>query len=312
MGIMNTDIQDFGEKIGGARKDLWRRRGLKVEDLDNLELKEYAENVTKENIWPTPDYVEMCKHMPKECAYYTRFVREKLQAKLELRGKIEDDRSNAEGYIEFINTVRQMCNLLRTDRDILNFPHELRSEYIDVRKCRRLPQGLTNNFLQGIWIGDYQLSNFKMECEIQGFPEHFYGVLKGARIYRTGKNGYKILGKNKYLSEKEFSTLDEALEYCHNGGLLAEIEEKKKTKKVSSIVHVVRPQLEHIERIGPNVRGGYDTTTDMMLDTFKFRGGEFGNWNNQDDRQACLNYAFDALIDLSYILGVSPEFISLG
>lgn len=311
MGLVNNDIQDFGEKIGGARKDLWRRRGLKVEDLEDLELKEYVENVTKDNIWPTPDYIEMCKHMPKECAYYTRFVREKLQAKLELRGKIEDDRSNAEGYIEFINTVRQMCNLLRTDRDILDFPHRLRSEYIDVRKCRRLPQGLTNNFLQGIWIGEYQLSNFKMECEMQGFPEHFYGALKGAKIYGYPGKGYKILGKNKYLSSKEFKTFDEAMEYCHNG-LIAELDDNKRTKKVSSIVHVVRPQLEHIERVGPDIRHGQDASTDVMLNTFKFRGGEFGNWNNQDDRQACLNYAFDGLVDLAYILGVPLDFISLG
>lgn len=27
-------INDFGEKIGGARKDIWKERGLMVEDLD--------------------------------------------------------------------------------------------------------------------------------------------------------------------------------------------------------------------------------------------------------------------------------------
>ena len=27
-------INDFGEKIGGARKDVWKERGLMVEDLD--------------------------------------------------------------------------------------------------------------------------------------------------------------------------------------------------------------------------------------------------------------------------------------
>lgn len=29
-------INDFGEKIGGARKDLWKERGLMVEDLDGM------------------------------------------------------------------------------------------------------------------------------------------------------------------------------------------------------------------------------------------------------------------------------------
>ena len=30
------EIQDFGEKIGGAKKDLWKERGLSVEDLSDL------------------------------------------------------------------------------------------------------------------------------------------------------------------------------------------------------------------------------------------------------------------------------------
>ena len=29
-------INDFGEKIGGARKDVWKERGLMVEDLDGM------------------------------------------------------------------------------------------------------------------------------------------------------------------------------------------------------------------------------------------------------------------------------------
>ena len=33
-------IQDFGEKIGGAKKDLWRRRGLNVTDLITMTEKE--------------------------------------------------------------------------------------------------------------------------------------------------------------------------------------------------------------------------------------------------------------------------------
>ena len=29
-------INDFGEKIGGARKDVWKERGLMVEDLNGM------------------------------------------------------------------------------------------------------------------------------------------------------------------------------------------------------------------------------------------------------------------------------------
>ena len=48
-----------------------------------------------------------------------------------------------------------------------------------------------------------------------------------------------------------------------------------------------------------------------FVDRFGFRGVEFGNWNNQDDRQGLLNDAFDGLMDLADILGVPPEALSL-
>lgn len=31
-----NQLQDFGKKIGGAKKDLWRERGLYSEDLDAM------------------------------------------------------------------------------------------------------------------------------------------------------------------------------------------------------------------------------------------------------------------------------------
>ena len=34
-----------------------------------------------------------------------------------------------------------------------------------------------------------------------------------------------------------------------------------------------------------------------MLDTFNFKGGEFGNWLNENDRQQSLNFGYDALLD---------------
>lgn len=47
------------------------------------------------------------------------------------------------------------------------------------------------------------------------------------------------------------------------------------------------------------------------METFGFRGGEFGTWTNQEDRRQSINYAYDALIDLSRVLGVPPQSMSL-
>ena len=43
--------EDFGEKIGGAKKDLWRDRGLSVDDLDSMNDREAEYYVKKDNVW---------------------------------------------------------------------------------------------------------------------------------------------------------------------------------------------------------------------------------------------------------------------
>jgi hypothetical protein len=69
--------------------------------------------------------------------------------------------------------------------------------------------------------------------------------------------------------------------------------------------------LESIERIGPDYRNGQDITEEDFQNVFGFRGGEFGNWTNQRDRQVNLNYAFDALCDLADVAGIDRKDISL-
>lgn len=43
--------EDFGEKIGGAKKDLWKERGLYAEDLEAMNEREADKFVKKDNIW---------------------------------------------------------------------------------------------------------------------------------------------------------------------------------------------------------------------------------------------------------------------
>ena len=48
-------INDFGEKIGGARKDLWKERGLMIEDLDGMTQGEKEKYVKKDCVCPKED-----------------------------------------------------------------------------------------------------------------------------------------------------------------------------------------------------------------------------------------------------------------
>lgn len=64
-------------------------------------------------------------------------------------------------------------------------------------------------------------------------------------------------------------------------------------------------------RVGEDYRNGKDVTAEDFMNEFGFRGVQFGNWTNQADRQMAINQAYDALIDLARLLGVSPRAISL-
>ena len=59
----------------------------------------------------------------------------------------------------------------------------------------------------------------------------------------------------------------------------------------------------------------HDVSPDEFYHEFSFRGVEFGNWVSQGagnrDRQGMLNQAYDALMDLSGIVGIPPKAVSL-
>ena len=58
-------------------------------------------------------------------------------------------------------------------------------------------------------------------------------------------------------------------------------------------------------------RHGHNIVGDDFLNAFKIRGGEFGNYTNDKDRQANLNMAYEAFCDLADALEISREDIGL-
>jgi len=73
-----------------------------------------------------------------------------------------------------------------------------------------------------------------------------------------------------------------------------------------------RPHLDCLERVGTDWRNGRDVTGAELLEAFGFRGIEYGNWLPQDERQAVLNHAYDAFMDLAEAVGLPPNAMSLG
>lgn len=74
--------------------------------------------------------------------------------------------------------------------------------------------------------------------------------------------------------------------------------------------NLFRPEIQKVERVNPNNKNATKTTGNDILNYFGFKGGEFGNWVNQTERQEFLNYAQNAFTDLAIALDIDES--SLG
>lgn len=73
--------EDFGEKIGGAKKDLWKDRGLYADDLEAMNEREAEKFVKKDNVWKKPDYTAMLEEgIPLGVVYFIKKARDGLNA----------------------------------------------------------------------------------------------------------------------------------------------------------------------------------------------------------------------------------------
>lgn len=83
----------------------------------------------------------------------------------------------------------------------------------------------------------------------------------------------------------------------------------KKALKPPQLQHI-RPTIEDYRQDKPVVED--DFMKDSSTATFPFRGVQFGNWTNQNDRQENLNMSFDAFKDLAKALHIHDEDVTLG
>ena len=71
------------------------------------------------------------------------------------------------------------------------------------------------------------------------------------------------------------------------------------------------PQLAHIRRKGEDYREERHVTGEELRKTFAMFGGEFGNWENQNERQVNLDMTYGAFKDLAKALKIHDKDISL-
>lgn len=119
-------IEDFGEKIGGARKDLWKARGLQFEDTIDMTVSEKHKYVTRDYVWPLPDAKKQVENgMSPFVAFWIREVRKKAHKEPYLR-KTDDFDEKAKAYIKAVSELKEITMAVQSEQDFEAFYKELR------------------------------------------------------------------------------------------------------------------------------------------------------------------------------------------
>lgn len=327
----NGQHSDFGEKIGGARKDLWGKRGLLSSDLSEMNEREADKYVRKDNVWKKNDYQAMIDSgTPAHVVYFIKTVRDSLPASPPyLRGDDTPEKrlDRQKQYIDTIREVQGTVESVQTREDAQRVfaallldggylePSDGISIYYRSTEKRRQNPVISDKLVNALHITsdrEYESKIVRPAARAQfGVPKEEkvpqgYEVLYHDGTHSWSQNNDWItdtwyVAKGHRILKTNLATREDAVKWAQEAAA-AQPDGKKK--------RFVPPQLERIRRDGPDYRSGRDVEGQDYLDSFHFRGGEFGNWMSQNDRRVSLNMGFEALKDLADALKITDPDIS--
>jgi hypothetical protein len=338
--------EDVGEKIGGARKDLWGRSAEKY--LTNPTDREIA-LMTVDQAIPKLDYKDLIEKgvLSPENAIQIAVLRGAVAVKprrqSRLRAWIEGVqavRLITQHLITYPDATEKMDQLfashgnlkttffdptaqLYTDLDYLN-NDKLQKFTLQTSTGYTMDNGeKTDITLYDVFFGanrvfygtsyekvkDYVAKEIAPENNTKRTKtpaEKFFGVFK-MRLDKRIVTGYKK-GSN-FIEFETFASLDDARATLKDPSKIEEY-----IRKVEEMVRfdemTFRTEGESTKATSSS-RGNKNISSEQFGETFGFRGVEFGNWVNQEERQERVNKAYDALSDLAHVLGIPPRAIGL-
>ena len=394
-------IEDFGEKIGGAKKDFFTNRKISISALNQLSLTEREKFLTKSKLWPSIDVEEMLNNgFDKTMIYYIRLIRKYMPTKPTYTSKDFDNvKKTQEIFIEFYEAIQSATYKYKSRKDLADlkekvfevllqnryikpncyggyniayeaqyliskkFLETLRMDYpklyeiLILEKDYLTPKEKAKAGLQLFKLDDYRVYSIHSDGTIQFRLELKRGNVTHYDYKYCNINSIKIL----LNSDKYTVTLDNAKEvlndllikgklygilYLRNShdtfvivtdfinddtydSILEQMEdmeekidseikrldeenkdkneeqEDNRKKRIQSNV------MSEIKRVGPAVIDK-DVVGDDFIKAFGIRGGEFGNWVNDKERQLNMNYCFEAFSDIADVLGIPCSAVAIG
>lgn len=326
-GATPQKLEDFGEKITGARKDLWQGVAASSRPGDNAP-------VTLATQLPEPDYQQAVKNgTPWENLAALKAIRDVFPAMPRRPYALKD-------WLGQAARAREVFGLLlsgtATGRDVirrwtlvagdrfalylnLGFPAFLSA------RAWRVETGINDGdrdatfaVLGGKVMASAEGWGEEAKTEMIGFIREQIeaGETKPARsarpvafsVYTNRKTGDFYIGKmagGEIIPLRTgFGTPTAAFQYIEANR--AELEAAWKALKEPACRRAANDP-----RRGP-ARRDADATPEAFLQKFSFRGVQFGNWVENDRRHRDLNDAHDALTDLAEAVGIPVAALGFG
>ena len=334
-------IEDVGEKIGGARKDIaaeFKQRAQEALEKSTDDLEEWIKNTPVSKIFNFDLQKLRESGMSNEVVSFIKICKQAIPAKPKLNRKLVSWAANTmkiyqmclqagtnwseiKSLIEGSYSKAGFAKMYQAYMAVGGFDSGLELNGAMLEQLGEGSYGYKNGeeySLEGQWYvshaGSYHGIYETKEKAIEALKK-FAGenaIPKGKKIefvvYQRRADGTCFItpkGKSNIIIQDGFKTAKEASDYRKEHG--AELEERYRTLMTGTTAEFA----ENRERKGRDYRGGKNVSAQEFMDTFGFRGVEFGNWTNQNDRQNSINEAYDALMDLADVLGVSPKALSL-
>lgn len=343
-------IHDVGEKIGGARKDMWGGFRDTVErDLSDDEILKLPLSKS----FPEPNYQKLAEEgVDLQSLALIKAMRDEIPTKGRSRYKqgqykrgvlsFRDTASkilNDEGYAQqMMDEMRKTGGLSKLANRVdlmleLGFPQsgvDLSGVTLE-RHYFSLYQGKKN---VSKWIVDDTAKSKKSFGGMGGHVaatdtrEEAVEALKGYLNVRSKKSKgnrsikfevYKYRGKESKRgwivgkkNGRNYLDMEEGFESSVAAREYIDNNQQALEDKLAKLKEIpAHRKAANDPRVGDDYRQGKDVSADEFREHFGFRGVEFGNWVEQDKRQNDLNEAYDGLMDLALLLDVPPKAISL-
>ncbi|TMP48731.1 LPD38 domain-containing protein [Pseudoalteromonas sp. S1688] len=338
--VKQESINDFGEKLGGARKDVWSGFSEAIQDQQN------TAELPLGKAWPEPNYKELVDNGASvESVSLMAAMRSEVPAKPRLSYKVSR-------WAEKVNTLKSFAaDLMNGDRDVESVMQRMRNHSSKLAAIVDAIPSIAKADLDTLKsVADYRINSGSFSIfggKTYSPSKVFYFIERNGRpVYdgasetlsdvqalltkvikaeqadsssaTSGKKSKISVYRDRYTKDiylgwkgasgvlkiKSFNDLSAAREYLKNNR--DEVEQTlQKMKETPSMRKPV-----NAERMGPE-RYAENVTPDTFGETFGFRGVEFGNWVEQAKRQKDLNQAYDGLMDLAEALDLEPKALSL-